>query len=54
MAKRTRRTLRALKAAGTSAPSGKSKYARKRAYLNRTGLRGWEVPEPKPWRGKAK
>ena len=27
-----------------------SNYARKRAYLNKHGLWGWEVPAPKPWK----
>jgi len=30
------------------AGGGASKYARKRAYLNKTGLWGWEVAD-KPW-----
>jgi len=29
---------------------GKSQIAKKREYLNRTGLFGFEVPEPKPWK----
>lgn len=29
---------------------GDSRYARKRKYLARRGLWGWEVPEPKPWK----
>jgi len=31
---------------------GESQYAKKYAYLNSTGLWGWEVPEPKPWKSK--
>ena len=29
---------------------GESPYARKRDYLKKTGLWGWQVPEPKPWK----
>jgi hypothetical protein len=32
-------------------PEGDSKYARKRRYLKRHGLFGFQVPEPKPWKG---
>ena len=28
----------------------KSLYARKREYCNKTGLWGFEVPAPKPWK----
>jgi len=28
----------------------KSLYARKHEYLNKTGLWGFEVPSPKPWK----
>jgi hypothetical protein len=30
----------------------KSKYALKREWLNKHGLRGFEVPEPKPWKSR--
>jgi len=29
---------------------GESRYARKRAYLNKVGLWGFEVADPKPWK----
>lgn len=29
---------------------GKSRYARKRKWLAGSGLFGFQVPEPKPWR----
>jgi len=29
-----------------------SKYAKKRAFLHRHALWGWQVPEPKPWKRK--
>ena len=32
-------------------PGGMSRYARKAAYCNKHGAWGFEVPEPKPWRG---
>jgi len=28
----------------------KSMYARKREYCNKSGLWGFEVPSPKPWK----
>lgn len=31
-------------------PGGKSRYARKREWLNRNGVHGFEVPNPKPWK----
>ena len=30
-----------------------SNYGRKHVWLSRHGLWGFEVPEPKPWRGSA-
>lgn len=32
------------------ATRGTSRYARKRAYLTKAGLWGFQVPEPKPWK----
>lgn len=29
-----------------------SNYARKKRYLDKNGLWGFEVPEPKPWKTK--
>ena len=43
---RKKRKLTAAYLAG----GGESEYARKRAYLNKHGLWGFEVPEPKPWK----
>jgi len=48
MSQKARRKLTAKYLAG----GGKSKYARKHAYLNKAGLWGFEVPTPKPWQGK--
>ena len=31
-------------------PGAKSRYAKKKAYLNRNGLWGFQVSEPKPWK----
>jgi hypothetical protein len=31
-------------------PGAQSNYARKRAWCDKHGVWGWEVPEPKPWR----
>jgi endonuclease YncB( thermonuclease family) len=29
---------------------GESQYARKKAYCQKNGVWGFEVPEPKPWK----
>ncbi len=31
-------------------PGGESNYAHKRRYLDRAGVCGADVPEPKPWK----
>ena len=46
-------TRKAAKAAAMKRPGFQSQYALKRAWLNRSGMWGWEVPEPKPWRKTA-
>lgn len=33
-----------------TAASGSSNYARKKAYLRRHNVFGFQVPEPKPWK----
>lgn len=33
-------------------PGGESNYARKRAWLRRHAMWGFDVPEPKPWKRK--
>ena len=44
--KKQRRAARFAKTEGTK---HRSKYARKRAYLLKTGQFGFEVAKPKPW-----
>jgi hypothetical protein len=51
--KRRRKLLEAKrqrKAHQVKNPGFTSRYARKKIYLNRIGLFGFDVPEPKPWR----
>ena len=40
---------RSRKEQAASHPSGRSKYARKKEYLARTGEWGFNIPHPKPW-----
>lgn len=35
---------------GMARPSGESNYGRKKKWLARNGVFGFEVREPKPWR----
>jgi len=44
-----KRQRRAARYANTEGTKHRSKYARKRAHLHKTGLFGFEVPKPKPW-----
>lgn len=46
-----RAKLRAQKEAGMCRPGGKSLYARKREWCLRHGVFGFQVLEPKPWKG---
>lgn len=46
----TRERLRRTRAVTQAAPSGNSRYGRKRAYLLRHGGWGFEYAAPKPWR----
>jgi hypothetical protein len=55
MKRRTKRQAaraqsRAQKEAGMKAPGGASKYAKKRAWLMKNGMFGFDVPNPKPWK----
>ncbi len=42
------------KSAAYKEGKGNSLYAKKRAYCLKNGVWGFEVPEPKPWKGKQK
>jgi len=53
MSKRRQQILaakRARKKAEMENSGGKSKYARKRNYLDKIGKWGFQIPEPKPWK----
>ena len=41
---------RAQREAGMKNPGGASNYARKKQWLDRNGMWGFDVHEPKPWR----
>jgi hypothetical protein len=49
-ARATRNQLRKARYERGELGKGRSNYGRKEAYLNKHGLWGFEVPEPKPWR----
>jgi hypothetical protein len=49
----TRLSRKAAKEAAMRKPGKQSNYARKRDYLHKHGLWGWEVPEPKPWKERS-
>lgn len=50
MRKNRKRPTRKQKMVAGSKPSGKSRYGRKRIYLDRLGGWGFDYFEPKPWK----
>lgn len=51
--KKARKTRANQRKASMHNPGGESNYARKRAWLLKNAMWGFDVPEPKPWKRAA-